>query len=191
MIFVHDTLLRLAPDCIPLVTTDGLRQYFWALTAHFGHWVKKRPWRKHRWFTDPRLLYAQLIKVRRGRKLKQAFVRTLCGTAKAIRSKLKGLGFTGTVGTSFIERWNLTFRPMISGLARRTWSQPQKKEKLRIHVEWGRGYYHFIRIHHGLTLDRSVPRPQRYRTPAMAAGLTDHRWSTLEFLQLPLKAGCC
>ncbi len=188
MAFVHDTTLRLAPDCVPLVTTDGLRQYFWALTAHFGHWVKRRPWRKHRWLTDPRLLYAQLIKVRRGRKLKHTFNRVLCGTAKAVRQKLQKLGFTGTVETSFIERWNLTFRHMIAGLARKTWSLAQEKEKLRIHVEWGRGYYHFVRIHHGLTLDKSVPRQQRLRTPAMAAGLTGHRWSTLEILRLPLRA---
>jgi IS1 family transposase len=188
MAFVHDLTMRLAPDCVPLFTTDGLRQYFWALTAHFGQWVKKKPWRKYRWLTDPRLLYAQLIKVHRGRKLKETFSRVLCGTSKAVRFKLKELGFTGTVGTSMIERWNLTFRHMIAGLARRTWSLAQEKEKLRTHVEWGRGYYHFVRIHHGLTLDRSAPRQQRYRTPAMAAGFTDHRWSPLEILRLPLRA---
>jgi IS1 family transposase len=187
MAFVHDLTLRLAPNCIPLFTTDGLRQYFWALTAHFGQWVKRRPWRKHRWLTDTRLLYAQLIKVRRGRKLKETFSRTLCGTGKAVCCRLKELGFTGTVGTSMIERWNLTFRHMIAGLARRTWSLAQEKEKLRTHVEWGRGYYHYVRIHHGLTLDRSVFRQQRFRTPAMAAGLTDHRWSTLDILRLPLR----
>ncbi len=188
MTFVHDLTLRLAPDCVPLFTTDGLRQYFWALTAHFGQWVKRKPWRKHRWLTDPRLLYAQLIKVRRGRKLKETFSRVLCGTGKAIRQKLLELGFTGTVGTSMIERWNLTFRHMIAGLARKTWSLAQEKEKLRIHMEWGRCYYHFVRIHHGLTLDKTVPRQQRFRTPAMAADLTDHRWSTLEILRLPLRA---
>jgi IS1 family transposase len=187
MAFVHDLTLRLAPNCIPLFTTDGLRQYFWALTAHFGQWVKRRPWRKHRWLTDTRLLYAQLIKVRRGRKLKETFSRTLCGTGKAVCCRLKELGFTGTVGTSMIERWNLTFRHIIAGLARRTWSLAQEKEKLRTHVEWGRGYYHYVRIHHGLTLDRSVFRQQRFRTPAMAAGLTNHRWSTLDILRLPLR----
>lgn len=77
---------------------------------------------------------------------------------------------------------------MISALTRRTWSQSQKKEKLRLHLEWGRAYYHFIRIHHGLTLAKSVPKEYRYRTPAMAAGLTGHRWSTLEILRLPLQA---
>ena len=188
MIFVHDLALRLAPDCIPLMITDGLHQYFWALTAHFGHWVKRHPWRKHRWLVDPRLLYAQLVKVRRGRKLKKTITRVLCGDCSSIRQKLLSLGFTGTVGTSFIERFNLTFRMMISALTRCTWSQSQKIEKLRLHVEWGRCYYHFIRIHHGLTLAKSLPKEQRFRTPAMAAGLTDHRWSTLDLLRLPLRS---
>ena len=187
MIFIHDLTLRLAPGYIPLMITDGLRQYFWALTAHFGIWVKRFPWRKHRWLVDPKLLYAQLVKVRYGRKLKQTITRVLCGDAASIRQKLIDLGFTGTIGTPFIERWNLTFRMMISALTRRTWSQSQKKEKLKIHVEWGRAYYHFVRIHHGLTLARSVPKEYRFRTPAMAAGLTGHRWSTLEILRLPLR----
>ena len=105
MIFVHDLALRLAPDCIPLMIADGLRQYFWALTAHFGHWVKRHPWRKHRWLVDPRLLYAQLVKVCRGRKLKKTITRVLCGDCSSIRQKLISLGFTGTVGTSFMERF--------------------------------------------------------------------------------------
>ena len=37
---VHDLKLRLAPDCVPAFTTDGLRSYFYALTAHFGHWFR-------------------------------------------------------------------------------------------------------------------------------------------------------
>ena len=83
MIFVHDLKLRLAPESIPLMITDGLRQYFWALTAHFGIWVKRFPWRKHRWLVDPRLLYAQLVKVRRGRKLKETITRVLCGNGSS------------------------------------------------------------------------------------------------------------
>ena len=187
-IFIHDTKLRLAPNCIPLVTTDGLRQYFWALTSHFGHWVKRFPWRKHRWLTDPRLLYAQIIKKKKRYKLKDIITRVQCGTKKAVREKLKSLGFSGIVGTSHIERMNLTFRHLVSALARKTWSLAQKKEKLRNQVEWSRAYYHFVRIHSSLTLGPEVPREQRYCTPAMAAGLTDHRWTTLEILHLPLKA---
>ncbi|MBK8139494.1 MAG: IS1 family transposase [Chloroflexi bacterium] len=37
---VHDFKSRLLPECIPAVTTDGLRSYFYALTAHFGRWFR-------------------------------------------------------------------------------------------------------------------------------------------------------
>jgi hypothetical protein len=36
--FVHALKLRLAEDCIPAFTSDGLRAYFYAITAHFGVW---------------------------------------------------------------------------------------------------------------------------------------------------------
>jgi transposase-like protein len=38
---VHELAERLVPDCIPLFTSDGLNQYFYALTAHFGQWVAR------------------------------------------------------------------------------------------------------------------------------------------------------
>ena len=46
MAFIHDLVLRLAKGCIPLFTSDGLRQYFWAITAHFGRWTRPRRARK-------------------------------------------------------------------------------------------------------------------------------------------------
>jgi hypothetical protein len=36
----HDFKSRLLLDCIPAATTDGLRSYFYALTAHFGSWFR-------------------------------------------------------------------------------------------------------------------------------------------------------
>lgn len=37
---VHDLKLRLTADCVPAVTTDGLRSYFYAFTALFGTWFR-------------------------------------------------------------------------------------------------------------------------------------------------------
>jgi hypothetical protein len=39
---IHALQQRLAPGCIPLFTSDGLNLYFYALTAHFGHWLQVR-----------------------------------------------------------------------------------------------------------------------------------------------------
>src|SRR5437868_15172277 len=39
---VHSLRHILAPGCLPLFTSDGLNLYFYALTAHFGHWLARR-----------------------------------------------------------------------------------------------------------------------------------------------------
>jgi len=55
---VHTLRAVLAPRCIPVFTTDGLRHYYYALTAHFGRWIT---WgRRRRWTVDHSLLYGQL-----------------------------------------------------------------------------------------------------------------------------------
>jgi hypothetical protein len=35
---VHELKGRLAAGCVPVFSTDGLKHYFYALTAHFGKW---------------------------------------------------------------------------------------------------------------------------------------------------------
>jgi hypothetical protein len=87
----------------------------------------------------------------------------------------------------FIERVNLTIRQGVSLLTRRTWSLPQTDQHLLNHVEWWRGYYHWIRPHQ--TLREPIPgetRRYRNRTPAMALGLTDHIWTVEELLRTPV-----
>jgi transposase InsO family protein len=90
------------------------------------------------------------------------------------------------IQTAFIARVNLTIRQGVSLLTRRTWSLPQTDYHLLNHVEWWRGYYHWICPHQ--TLREPVPgenRRQRDRTPAMALGLTDHIWTVEELLRTP------
>jgi hypothetical protein len=37
--FVHQVVQVLAPGCVPLFLTDGLKEYLTALLTHLGHWV--------------------------------------------------------------------------------------------------------------------------------------------------------
>jgi hypothetical protein len=46
---VHELRGRLAPDCLPVFTSDGLNHYFYALTSHFGQWVASVGQRARRW----------------------------------------------------------------------------------------------------------------------------------------------
>jgi transposase-like protein len=59
---VHDVAKRLAPDCLPVFSSDGLSLYFYALTAHFGTWTQAANERRRTWRVDTRWLYAQVVK---------------------------------------------------------------------------------------------------------------------------------
>jgi Integrase core domain len=117
------------------------------------------------------------------------------GTEASLTVALQAMGFSGRLNTAFIERVNLTVRHGIAALARRTWATAQQSPSLLAHLEWWRAYYHFVRPHQSLQVTLVQPRErggklvaQRYRqrTPAMAAGRTNRRWTTREVLSCPL-----
>ena len=93
------------------------------------------------------------------------------------------LGFSGQVQTAFIERFNLTLRELVAPMSRRTWSLARSETALTWHLHWVLVYYHFSRPHQSL---RVTGRCVRLRTPAMAAGLTRHRWSVCEVIRYPV-----
>jgi IS1 family transposase len=196
-VLVHSLRQSLAPGCLPLFTSDGLNLYFYALTAHFGHWleVSRRGRKVLRWQVAAGLIYGQVKKCYRRRKLVKVTHVMRLGTEESLKAGLQGLGFSGRLNTAFIERVNLTVRHGIAALARRTWATAQQSPHLQAHVEWWRGYYHFVRPHASLRVALVEPRArggkrlaQRYRqrTPAMAAGRTHRRWTACEALTCPL-----
>ena len=188
MAFIHDLVLRLAVGCVPLFTSDGLRQYFWAITAHFGRWILPPRKRVPRWIVEERLQYGQLVKKRKGRKLQTVRTQIMCGTRPETVETLEALGHSPTINTSFVERFNLTLRHLVAALVRRTTALAQTEQTMMQRLEWSRAHYHFVRTHSSLRLGKDLPRSQRERTPAMAAGLTHRRWRTLDILRLPLVA---
>jgi IS1 family transposase len=192
---IHQLRQRLAPGCLPVFTSDGLNQYFYALTAHFGQWVDGVGRRVRAWQVAAGLIYGQAKKTYRRRRLVRVRTVMQCGTRTTLQVALVGLGLSGRVTTAFIERLNLTVRQSVAALVRRTWSTAHDGAQLLLHLEWWRVYYHFVRPHRSLRialgqpLERGGKRiPQRYRqrTPAMAAGLTSRRWRAREVLTMPL-----
>jgi IS1 family transposase len=195
---VHELSQRLAPDCLPVFTSDGLNLYFYALTAHFGQWVTAVGQRTRQWQVVPELIYGQVKKTYRRRKVVRVTRVMRCGTFADLRTALVKLGLSGRLNTAFVERVNLTIRQGIAALARRTWATAQTVPSLGSHLEWWRAYYHFVRPHASLRValarpiergGRRMPRRYRQRTPAMAAGLTSWRWTVQELLLLPLPPG--
>jgi hypothetical protein len=72
---VHHVVQVLAPDCAPLFVTDGFRESLTAVLTHYGQWVQrprrqaKGPRPTPRWMPLPQLLYAQVVKTVRRRRL--------------------------------------------------------------------------------------------------------------------------
>ncbi len=141
------------------------------------------------------LLYGQVQKAYRRRKVVRVTQVMRCGTREELRTALTKVGLSGRLNTAFVERVNLTVRRSVAALARRTWATAQAAPELLAHLEWWRTYYHFVRPHASLRLPlvkpierggRRAPRRYRQRTPAMAAGLSSRRWTVCEFLLLPL-----
>ncbi len=199
---IHSLRQLLAPGYLPLFTSDGLNVYFYALTAHFGQWLagSRRGRKALQWQVAAGLIYGQVKKSYRRRKLARVTHVMRLGTQADLTVALQGKGFSGRLNTAFIERVNLTVRHGVAALARRTWATAQQAPQLLAHLEWWRAYYHFVRPHVALRMALVQPRErggklvaQRYRqrTPAMAAGRTNRRWATREVLCYPLPPMPC
>src|SRR5262249_13618777 len=120
---VHQVVERLAPGCVPLCLTDGLKDYATALLTHFGqlrqpeHRQEKGPRPKPRWVPLPALLYAQVVKSYRRRRLVGVTHRVVFGTRLAIEQILAPCGWK--LNTAFVERLNLDIRQRVATVERR------------------------------------------------------------------------
>jgi IS1 family transposase/transposase-like protein len=192
---LHQLVQVLAPDCVPLFLTDGFKEYKTAILAHFGHWVQperrrdKGPMPKPRWVPLPELLYAQVVKSYRRRRIVGVKHRVVFGTRLAIEQVLATCGWT--INTAFVERLNLDLRQCVAAIGRRVNTVCQSEEGLRDRLVLFQTYHNFVLPHASLRQPLAHPIPtngdgsaklwQRC-TPAMAAGLTDHIWSLKEVL---------
>jgi IS1 family transposase len=192
---VHQLVQVLAPDCVPLFMTDGFKEYATALLAHFGQWVQPSrrraigPAPRPRWMPLPQLLYAQVVKSYRRRRLARVCHRVVFGTLAAIEQILTAQGWH--INTAFIERVNLTTRQHVAAVGRRVMTLCKDEEGLHQQLALYQTYYNFCLPHASLRLPLPQPEPTngngsakywRPRTPAMAAGLTDHVWTLRDVL---------
>ena len=92
--------------------------------------------------------------------------------------------------TSYIERSNLTSRLFNGRQVRKTLAFSKDIDCHRAAAAWEDLYYNLVKPHKSLCIRvHDIPnRKWKPRTPAMAAGLTDHAWTVKELLtSLPLK----
>ena len=99
-----------------------------------------------------------------------------CGMRLALRDALMGLGLSGKLTTAFVERLNLTVRQSVAALMRRTWSTMHQAPQLLLHLEWWRGYYHFVRLHESLRVAQAQPIGRGGRRRPLPIGSARQRW---------------
>jgi IS1 family transposase len=192
---VHHVAQMLAPDCAPLFLTDGFREYMTALLTHYGQWVQparqraQGPAPKPRWMPRPGLLYAQVVKTVRRRRLVRVQHRVVFGTLEAVQQVLAARGWQ--INTAFIERVNLSIRQHVAAVGRRVPTLCKGEEGLRQQLVLYHVYYNFCLPHASLRQPLPQPVPThgmgsakmwQPQTPAMAAGLTKKVWSLREVL---------
>jgi transposase-like protein len=180
---------RAAKSLAFLVCVDGLASYVTAFQRVFRNPVRTGQRGRPRLVAVPGLLLGQVIKHHAGRRLVRVTRRVVLGTAQAITAVLAATG-TGTgINTAYIERLNATFRAAVCPLVRRGRALVRTAEALTGWMYLVGCADNFCWEHDSLATP-AAPGEQRQwhaRTPAMAAGLTDHRWTLRELLSHPIR----
>src|SRR3954449_3644273 len=165
-----------------LVCVDGLASYVTAFTRVFRDPVRTGRRGRPRLVATPGLLLGQVIKRHSGRRLVGVTRRVVLGTAEAIAGVLSATGTGSGINTSYIERLNATFRSAMCPLVRRGRSLARGEGVLTEWMYLVGCAYNFCWEHDSLRVAAPAGGRLKWRerTPAMAAGLTDHRWTMRE-----------
>jgi hypothetical protein len=130
--------------------------------------------------------YTQMVKQRDEKgKLEGVDIRVIYGDDSTLSK-------TGT-RTTCVERTNLTSRLMNGRLVRKTLGFSKQIEMLVAACVWEDVIYNLTRPVKTLRLEVLPPIDRRWipRSPAMAAGITDHIWSIREILMMiPIPTNC-
>jgi transposase-like protein len=179
--------IRRVALCRPvLLAVDGLASYVSAFQAAFRSALPPRPGQtgRPRLIAWPNVAIVQVVKHRLADRL-TIDRRIVQGSTTIVQRLLQTSQAGGVINTAFIERLNATFRQRLSCLTRRTRTLAQQAETLTAGMYVLGCVYNFCDYHKSLRSLVWVSRCRYHwvpRTPALAAGLTDHRWTIQELL---------
>jgi hypothetical protein len=177
---VHRVTEVLAPGCVPLFLTDGLKDYATALLTHFGQWrhperrQERGPRPKPRWRPLPELRYAQVVKSYRRRRLVGVTHRVVFGTRLAIEQVLARCGWT--INTAFVERLNLDIRQRVAAIGRRVNTLCQGETGLRDQLALFQVYHNFVLPHASLRQLLPTPKSPVAGVQRRCGGRIHRRW---------------
>jgi hypothetical protein len=172
----------------PLFVSDELPHYGTVLGDLFHKLVPQEPTgkpgrpRKPVRVIDADLDYATVHKTRQSGRVIKVECKVVHGSEQHVFTRLMESP-SQTINTAYIERSNLDWRLWDAHLARKAPTVARSMHWLKAKFAICVTCYNLIRPHE--TLSRGKDRIFRPKTPAMAANLTDHRWTFSELLAYP------
>ena len=185
---VHDAKSRLRPGYLPAIFTDAYDGYETAILEAFG---RRYPRPRHggrggspspliRW--PQGLAYGQVKKSDKRGQVERLDVRVIRGKAR-LNHVLYLLGYQH-INTSVVERHNGTSRLRNRRKVRKTLTFSKARRYHRWMSWLSVTLYNFCRAHGSLKVKQDTQ--VHHRSPAMAAGLANHIWTTREWLLCPV-----
>jgi transposase-like protein len=178
--------IRQVALCRPLlIAVDGLPHYRKAIRRAFRSPFQQRACGRPRLIAWSDILIGRVIKRRQAGEL--TIERQLLGTCRQSVAALieQTQGAAGVINTAYIERLNATFRQRLVWLSRRSRVLAHQTTTLTAGMYIVGCFYNFCDAHKSLRIRLaygSFDHRWIQRTPAIAAGLTDHIWSYQELL---------
>lgn len=187
---VADVHKRTGGRLLRLLTSDAYPVYEDAILHVYGTEVTTTPTgRVSKRMTvekepPPELTYATVEKRRRLGQVVEILVHLIFGTMKGLVQALKRSKVSRRVNVSFLERYNATDRHKNARKVRRSYTFSkdwQVHESMTYFTIYSYNFCWSVRT----LADRDDQGRPRQRSPAMAAGLTDHVWTMREWITFP------
>lgn len=177
-------MVRLAwrPGQALLIGVDGLASYVSASSRAFREKVVTGRRGRPPYRLPGCVWLAQVIKSYSGRHLKDVCRRVVWGSAEEVQQQLKQTNTGKQINTSYIERLNATFRASLARLTRRGRALAHQEGTLEKGMYLVGCVYNLCTMHRSLRVRQEQGKKWQQRTPAMAAGWTDHVWSIEDLL---------
>lgn len=177
--------VRACALCRPLlITFDGFRAYLKVFRQAFRSAWPTGQLGRPRQVVWPQVALGQVVKRYVQRRVTEVERHLIQGSQELLNHLLAHTQGGGLINTAYIERLNAAFRASFAPLVRRSRAAARALPTLSAGMYLVGCVYNFCRYHDSLALELVLPRGRRWlrRTPAIAAKLTDHRWSMLELL---------
>ena len=194
---VQDVKQRTQDRVLDLITTDEYAPYKQAILDAYGDDITPprtgkpgRPKASYK-VPPPGLKYATVHKTRRKGRVTKIDYRIVFGHPAGVQDALDRSPVSHKINTAFVERYNGTDRHRNARKTRKTYRFSKDPDVHDAMTYFSMYSYNFcwpvrtLRVEIDPSPQPDNKRRWQTRTPAMAAGLTDHVWSLKQWLTLP------